>query len=228
MSKTISFLVCLGLLLSSSLVSADKGKAKDSLESRYAYTMGYRMGQSLNAQGIKNLDIESFVSGIEDSVVGNAPRLDNLEMNDAISSFPKHLKRLKKMDSRSNLSDANAFLAKNASRSEVTKMRSGLQYEVLAEGSGKQPTSSDTVKVHYHGMFMDGEVFDSSVARGEPAIFNLGRVIAGFREALTNMHVGHKWKIYVPPALGYGPRGVPGSIGANELLIFEIELLEIL
>ncbi|MBT8449490.1 MAG: FKBP-type peptidyl-prolyl cis-trans isomerase, partial [Gammaproteobacteria bacterium] len=123
---------------------------------------------------------------------------------------------------------ANAFLAEHATKEGVSKMRSGLQYEVLKQGTGKQPSMNDTVKVDYHGTFINGDVFDSSMARGEATEFNLERVIPGFREALTNMHVGEKWKIYVPPALGYGPRGVPGSIGANELIIFEIELLEIL
>jgi len=208
-------------------VYADNGEAKESFESRYAYTMGYRMGQSLKSQGINNLDTPAFNKGLEDALKGNKSRLDDLEMNDAMSSYPAHVKRLRKQDIHGNLARANAFLAENASREGVRTMRSGLQYEVLRKGSGKQPSMSDTVKVHYHGTFIDDEVFDSSTARGEPADFNLKKVIPGFREAITNMQVGEKWKIYVPPTLGYGVRGVPGSIGANELLIFEIELLEI-
>ena len=214
-------------IVSPATVYADNGEAKESFESRYAYTMGYRMGQSLKSQGINNLDTATFNKGLKDALKGKKPRLDDLEMNDAMSSYPAHVKRLRKQDVHGNLAQANAFLAENAAREGVRKMRSGLQYEVLKQGSGAQPSMHDTVKVHYHGTFIDGEVFDSSTARGEPADFNLKKVIPGFREALTNMQVGEKWKIYVPPTLGYGPRGVPGSIGANELLIFEIELLEI-
>lgn len=227
MSKLFYFLFLSIVILSPAAVYADKGEKKESFESRYAYTMGYRMGQSLKTQGINSLDTAAFNNGLEDALKGNESRLDDLEMNDAMSSYPAHVKRLRKQDVRGNLAQANAFLLENAAREGVRKMRSGLQYEVLRPGSGKQPSMDDTVKVHYHGTFIDGEVFDSSTARGEAADFNLNKVIPGFREALTNMQVGEKWKIYVPPALGYGPRGVPGSIGANELLIFEIELLEI-
>lgn len=227
MSKLFYFLFLSIVILSPAVVYADKGEKKESFESRYAYTMGYRMGQSLKTQGINSLDTAAFNNGLKDALKGNESRLDDLEMNDAMSSYPAHVKRLRKQDVRGNLAQANAFLLENAAREGVRKMRSGLQYEVLRPGSGKQPSMDDTVKVHYHGTFIDGEVFDSSTARGEAADFNLKKVIPGFREALTNMQVGEKWKIYVPPALGYGPRGVPGSIGANELLIFEIELLEI-
>jgi FKBP-type peptidyl-prolyl cis-trans isomerase len=228
MSKSLYLLVLSVFVVSSSLVYAGNGKEKTSFESRYAYTMGYRMGQSLKAQGINSLDTTAFNKGLGDALKGNPSGLDNLEMNDAMTSYPAHVKRLRKQDARGNLAQANAFLAENTTKVGVSKMRSGLQYEVLKQGAGKQPSMNDTVKVHYHGTFINGDVFDSSIARGEPTDFNLEMVIPGFREALTNMHVGEKWKIYVPPALGYGPRGVPGSIGSNELIIFEIELLEIL
>jgi FKBP-type peptidyl-prolyl cis-trans isomerase FklB len=227
MSKLFSFVLLFCLLVPSASVTADKGEEKQSFESRYAYTMGYRMGQSLKTQGIKSLDTAAFNKGINDALMGNQPRLDNLEMNDAMSTYPAHVKRLQKQDARGNLAQANAFLTENATKEGIVKMRSGLQYQVLSQGKGKQPSMDDTVLVHYQGSFINGDVFDSSIGRGKPASFNLGTVIPGFREALTNMHVGEKWKIFVPPALGYGPRGVPGSIGANELLVFEIELLDI-
>ena len=226
MSKLFYFLCLSIVIVSPAAVYADKGEEKESFESRYAYTMGYRMGQSLKSQGINNLDTAAFNQGLEHALKGNKPRLDDLEMNDAMSSYPAHVKRLRKQDVRGNLVQANAFLAENAGREGVRKMRSGLQYEVLRPGSGKQPSMDDTVKVHYHGTFIDGEVFDSSTARGEPADFNLKKVIPGFREALTNMQVGEKWKIYVPPALGYGPRG-NAAIPGNSVLIFEVELLRI-
>lgn len=117
-----------------------------------------------------------------------------------------------------------AFLAENGKRASVTTTASGLQYEVLASGTGAKPGPADTVTTHYHGTFIDGRVFDSSVDRGEPAEFRVDGVIRGWTEALQLMAVGDKWKLYVPPQLAYGERG-GGRIGPNETLIFEVELL---
>ncbi len=221
------------LFLSSSVVLsasvyADEGKTEDSFDARYAYSIGYQMGQSLKIQGINSLDTKALTEGLNDALKGSRARLDNIEMKDAMASYPAYVKRLHKQDARGNLAEAKIFLTQNAKRKGVHQTRSGLQYEILQKGSGQQPSSKDSVLVHYQGSFMDGSIFDSSIAREEPANFNMGMVIPGFREALSTMHVGEKWKIYVPPALAYGSKGVKGSIGANELLIFEIELLDIL
>ena len=118
------------------------------------------------------------------------------------------------------------FLEKNKSNAGVKVTPSGLQYEIIKEGTGKMPADSDMVKVHYHGTLVDGKVFDSSVDRGEPAQFPVGEVIPGWTEALKMMPVGSKWKIYLPANLGYGERA-PQEIGPNKVLIFEVELLEI-
>lgn len=120
-----------------------------------------------------------------------------------------------------------AFLQENASRPEVEILSSGLQYEVLTQGSGARPTLNDRVRCHYHGTLIDGTVFDSSVQRGEPLVFGLGQVIKGWQEALQLMPVGSKWKLYVPSELAYGERGAGSAIGPNEALIFEVELLGI-
>lgn len=117
-----------------------------------------------------------------------------------------------------------AFLAENGKRASVTTTASGLQYEVLASGTGAQPGPTDRVTTHYHGTFIDGQVFDSSVDRGEPLAFPVNGVIKGWTEALQLMHVGDKWKLYVPSELAYGAQG-SGRIGPNETLIFEVELL---
>jgi FKBP-type peptidyl-prolyl cis-trans isomerase FklB len=119
------------------------------------------------------------------------------------------------------------FFAENAQREGVVALESGLQYEVLVEGSGARPSPSDMIKCHYHGTFLDGTVFDSSID-GEPASFPLNQVIAGWQEGLQMMTVGSKWKLYVPYWLAYGEEGRPGAIGPKETLIFEVELLEIL
>ena len=117
-----------------------------------------------------------------------------------------------------------AFLAENGQRTEVTTTSSGLQYEVLASGTGEQPGPADHVTTHYHGTLIDGSVFDSSVQRGEPIEFRVNGVIQGWQEALQLMHVGDKWKLYVPSELAYGSSGM-GGIGPDETLIFEVELL---
>lgn len=118
------------------------------------------------------------------------------------------------------------FLAKNGKRPNVIATRSGLQYEVLASGTGEQPGPTDYVTTHYHGTLVDGSVFDSSVLRDEPIEFRVNGVIQGWQEALQLMHVGDKWKLYIPASLAYGKRG-SGSIGPDETLIFEVELLEL-
>jgi len=124
------------------------------------------------------------------------------------------------------LKKGEEFLAKNAEREEVKVTDSGLQYEILEEGDGPMPTSSDKVKTHYHGMLIDGSVFDSSVERGQPISFPVMGVIKGWQEALQMMPVGSKWRVYIPSRLAYGERGA-GAIGPNSALVFEVELLEI-
>lgn len=121
-----------------------------------------------------------------------------------------------------------AFLAENATREGVVVLESGLQYEIITQGNGPKPQSTDRIKCHYHGMLIDGKVFDSSVDRGEPASFRLNQVIPGWTEALQLMPVGSKWKLFIPSELAYGERGAGSDIGPNATLIFEVELLEII
>lgn len=132
-----------------------------------------------------------------------------------------------KEDASKMSEDGAAFLAENAKRPEVTVLESGLQYEILKEGNGPKPTASSRIKCHYHGTLINGEVFDSSVERGEPATFGVGQVIKGWTEALQLMPVGSKWKLYIPADLAYGDQGAGGKIGPGATLIFEVELLEI-
>jgi FKBP-type peptidyl-prolyl cis-trans isomerase len=129
--------------------------------------------------------------------------------------------------SQKNLEDGNAFLETNKAREGVVTTASGLQYEIVTEGTGPKPANSDVVKVHYHGTTIDGKVFDSSVDRGEPVEFPVGQVIPGWVEALQLMPVGSKWKLYIPSELGYGVNGAGSDIAPNSVLIFDVELLEI-
>jgi len=127
----------------------------------------------------------------------------------------------------SKAASGEAYMAENAARPGVVTTESGLQYEVLVEGTGPKPQATDTVVTHYHGTLTDGTVFDSSVERGSPASFPVNRVIAGWTEALQMMGVGAKWRLVVPPELAYGERGAGGAIPPNATLVFEVELLEI-
>jgi len=119
------------------------------------------------------------------------------------------------------------YLAGNAKREGVVTLDSGLQYEILTEGKGEKPAAEDSVTVHYKGTLIDGIVFDSSIARGEPAVFPVNRVIPGWVEALQLMPVGSKWRLFIPPELAYGERGAGADIGPNATLIFDVELLKI-
>jgi FKBP-type peptidyl-prolyl cis-trans isomerase FklB len=124
--------------------------------------------------------------------------------------------------------EGQAWLKQNLQKEGVKELAGGLQYKVLEEGDGPSPSPSDNVRVHYTGKLLNGKVFDSSVKRGEPAEFVVGQVIKGWQMALQQMQVGDKWMLYIPPELAYGERGSRPAIGPNEVLVFEVELLEIL
>lgn len=126
-----------------------------------------------------------------------------------------------------NLKAGQDFLSENKSKPGVTELPSGLQYEILIEGSGNKPSATDTVKCHYHGTLIDGTIFDSSVQRGQPAEFPLNMVIKGWTEGVQLMPEGSKWRFFIPADLGYGNRQVSAQIGPNCALIFDVELLEI-
>jgi FKBP-type peptidyl-prolyl cis-trans isomerase FklB len=142
-------------------------------------------------------------------------------------SIADKLAQLRNEKAAANLKTGEAFLAENGLKPQVTTTPSGLQYQVLQEGSGAKPGPTDTVKCHYHGTLINGTVFDSSVQRGQPASFPLNRVISGWTEALQLMPVGSKWRLFLHPQLAYGNREVSAVIGPNCTLIFDVELLDI-
>ena len=133
----------------------------------------------------------------------------------------------KKELAEKNLNEGKAFMEENAKKEGVVTLPSGLQYEIITEGDGAQPKAKDTVKCHYHGTTIKGNVFDSSVKRGTPASFPLNRMISGWTEALQLMPVGSKWRLFLPPNLAYGEEQISKEIGPNSTLIFEVELLGI-
>jgi len=135
--------------------------------------------------------------------------------------------QMKSDKAAANLQAGQDFLAANKDKQGVTTLPSGLQYEVITEGTGPKPTEFNKVTCHYHGTLIDGTIFDSSVQRGQPATFPLSQVIKGWTEGVQLMSTGSKWRFFIPPHLGYGDRQVGGSIGPNSTLIFEVELLGI-
>ena len=217
------------LLLSVMLLPAVLPAAGDDSEvnQRYSYAMGVRLGELLRGQGIDALDSAAFAAAIDDVLKDRPLRLSPAEIRDAIVAQQRLLAEQKAQRAADNLRAGQAFLAQNAANPDVVVLASGLQYRVLVHGDGPQPTLQDTVRVHYHGTLIDGRVFDSSVERGEPAEFPLSGVVAGFREALSLMHVGDRWQVFLPSTLAYGENGAGADIGPNETLIFELELLDI-
>ena len=146
---------------------------------------------------------------------------------DAGQLVNNHLAELKEKKAQAVKGDGEKFLEENKKREGVVTLTSGLQYQILKAGTGEKPLATDKVTTHYHGTFLDGKVFDSSVDRGQPAQFPVNRVIPGWTEALQLMPVGSKWKLWIPYNLAYGEKGYPPKIPPYSALIFEVELISI-
>ncbi|MEM7743178.1 MAG: FKBP-type peptidyl-prolyl cis-trans isomerase [Pseudomonadota bacterium] len=205
-----------------------EGPALESVESRYSYGLGLQIGQTLRQQGIDNgLDPEAFALGIRDFLSDTDPRLTMEEVQAAYVAMQQALAEQQQAVAAEALVAGEAFLAENATVEGVTVTDSGLQYKVIKEGEGESPGAEDTVKVDYEGRLLSGSVFDSSYARGEPAEFGVGQVIAGWTEALQLMKPGGVLEVWLHPSIAYGERGAGGDIGPNEVLNFRIELIEI-
>lgn len=195
---------------------------------KLSYALGLSFGQSLRQNNIKGIDYNSFAKGIEAMCEGTRPELSVEEAQELLNTYFTQKEAELEKSTAGLQEEGHAFLAKNAKRTEVKVTESGLQYEVVTEGTGAKPTAEDRVKVHYHGTLIDGTVFDSSVLRKEPATFGVTQVIAGWIEALQLMTVGSKWKLYIPSDLAYGAHGAGDAIKPHTALIFEVELLDII
>ena len=193
----------------------------------------YAIGVLVGANNLKQLEMSPGGGEINVDIMSAAFQAASTKSETAITEeqaqtiIQKFFETAGERESQKALEEGNAFLEKNKARSGVQTTESGLQYEVLTEGSGPKPTAEDQVRVHYHGTTIDGKVFDSSVDRGEPAVFGVVQVIPGWTEALQLMPVGSKWKIYLPSDIAYGERGAGADIKPNSALVFEVELLEI-
>ncbi|MBP1676608.1 MAG: Peptidylprolyl isomerase [Bacteroidetes bacterium] len=191
---------------------------------KVSYALGLSLGNNLLSSGIKALDYGKLAKGIQDVMEGQKTEISYQEAQTVINEFFSSLQEKAGDEAKKQ---GQEFLEANAKRDGVVTLSSGLQYEIITPGTGATPKASDTVNVHYHGTLISGEVFDSSVNRGEPATFGVTQVISGWVEALQLMPVGSKWKLFIPSELAYGSRGAGQSIGPNTTLIFEVELLGI-
>jgi FKBP-type peptidyl-prolyl cis-trans isomerase FklB len=191
---------------------------------KISYALGISLGANLKNNGFEELDYGKLAEGIQEVMQGKPLQITLQEAQNTINQYFQQIQEKKHA---ATLAEGVNFLAENSKRSGVVTTESGLQYEVLTEGKGEIPTASDQVQVHYHGTLLSGEVFDSSVNRGEPATFGVTQVISGWVEALQLMPVGSKWRLYIPSALAYGAQGAGQSIGPHSTLIFDVELLAI-
>lgn len=202
----------------------------DTLTQRLSYIVGENMATQLKNDGLE-LDTNALVLALNDVYAGNASRLSEAEKRSTVEQVQKESQEKQQAanagKSAKNKSEGAAFLAENSKKDGVTTTDSGLQYKVLNSGSGEQPKASDRVKVHYKGTLIDGTVFDSSYDRGQPAVFPVTGVIAGWVEALQLMNVGDKYELTIPSDLAYGTHGSGPVIGPDATLVFEVELLGI-
>ncbi|HHV86727.1 MAG TPA: FKBP-type peptidyl-prolyl cis-trans isomerase [Petrimonas sp.] len=191
---------------------------------KLSYALGMSMASSLVNSGLNQIDTDSFVKAFVEVINNGAAEMSPQEANQYIQEYLG--KRQNEMLGE-NLRIGREFLEENKKKEGVVTLSSGLQYKILKEGSGPKPKATEKVKCHYHGTLINGKVFDSSVERGQPAIFGVNQVIKGWVEALQLMNVGSKWKLYIPSELAYGSQGAGSSIEPNSTLIFDVELLGI-
>lgn len=189
-----------------------------------SYALGLSIGQNFKASGIKAITSEDFIAGLQDALAERAPQMTTERAREVINQL---FMRLQQEESELNAAAGKEYQEIMRHKSGVVTLPSGLQYEIIKEGSGAKPKATDKVRVHYHGTLINGIVFDSSVERGEPAEFPLNAVIPGWTEILQLMPVGSKWRVVIPSELAYGSRGAGDVIRPNMTLIFEIELLDI-
>jgi FKBP-type peptidyl-prolyl cis-trans isomerase len=215
-------------LLSVHVSAAEKQRPLETQTDKRSYAMAVAVAKSIQRQGVE-IDVAVFARGLEDALSGGTLLMTQGELREAMSGVVGELKRKQTESEKTRKAVARAFLAENGKKEGVVTLPSGLQYEVLKAGEGRRPTDADAVECHYRGTFIDGKEFESSYRRGKPATFTVARVISGWREALKLMPVGSKWRIFVPPELGYGARGGGrrSKIRPNETLVFEIDLLAI-
>lgn len=199
----------------------------DTDEQRVSYGIGRQMGDQLVSSSIPDLELDLVLAGLRDAFNQQPSQVDDAAMQQAFQGLQEKMHAAAEATARAAGQAGVDYLAQNAQRDGVVTLPSGLQYEVINEGTGATPSASSTVQTHYEGTLINGEVFDSSYKRGQPAEFPVGGVIAGWTEALQLMKEGAKWRLYIPSELAYGGRAA-GSIPPHSTLVFDIELLKVM
>lgn len=199
---------------------------------KLSYALGMSIASSLAQSGVTELNVEDFGAAIKASLAGEMPALDFEEAGQILDNFFKEMQE-KQAAEAAKLGEAmkkegEDFLAENAKKEGVVVLPSGLQYKVVKEGSDRMAGKTDTVRCHYEGRFINGQVFDSSYKRGVPAEFGVNQVIKGWTEALQLMGEGAEWELYIPYNLAYGEAGAHGSIPPYSALIFKVEVIKVL
>ena len=208
-----------------------EGEKPESLEDRVSYTLGFNLGSNLKRDGVSATP-DLILRGLKDALAGSDPALTPDEMAQCMREMQTQLQaeqaEAQQVQGAENREKGEAFLAANRAAEGVIELESGLQYKVIEEGTGPTPEPTSTVRVHYEGRTIEGEVFDSSYRRGEPVTFQLNQVIAGWTEGVSKMKVGSKWQLFIPSQLAYGSNPPPGaSFGPDAVLVFDVELLGI-
>ena len=222
-------LVCWLITLSPSAVADEQSLIRTD-QQMVSYTLGYQIGGQLAAQireGGLDLDPEAFAQAIADVLSGRPPAMTSAQMEAALEIFQQRQNSRRTTAAETGQSRGEAFQVEYSQGEGVVATTSGLQYRVIEAGEGRSPGPADAVVVHYVGQLIDGTEFDSSRGRGTPATFSLGGIIPGWQEALQLMHEGDIWEVVIPSELAYGAQGAGASIGPNETLIFEIELISV-
>lgn len=199
---------------------------------KLSYAIGMSLGQSMASSGIKDVDFEDFLKGVKVVFEKGQPEISVDEGNQILKTYFENIQREQKIKENEEraaaLLESEEYLKKSADAEGVKITATGLQYKVISEGNGQQPTAHSRVRVHYEGRLTDGTVFDSSYQRQKPAEFGLDQVIAGWTEGLQLMKEGSVYELTIPPQLGYGEVGIPGHIPGNSVLIFKVELQKVL
>ena len=197
-----------------------------------SYALGMSIANNLMQSGVTSLEIDDFCAGLRAMMTGAKPALSIEEAGSELDKFFKELEKRQAAEAsevaKAMKAEGEAYLKANAAKEGVKVLKSGLQYKIVKAGFGKLPGPASRVRCHYEGRFTDGQVFDSSYQRGEPAIFGVNQVIAGWTEALQLMPEGSKWELYIPYQLAYGEAGAHGAIPPCAALVFTVELIEVL
>ena len=192
---------------------------------KISYALGLGIGQQLKSMNIDDFSIEDFTKSISEVMAGKETAISSREAQVMLNEY---FQKKEKEQAQTAIAEGKVYLEENAKRDGVTQTKSGLQYEVLTEGTGKSPKATDTVRCHYEGRLLDGTVFDSSYKRGEPADFGLNQVIPGWTEGVQLMKEGAKFRFHIPYLLAYGERGAGAQIPPYNTLVFDVELIKVL